>query len=309
MARTPNFTSRDVELTIADYESIQPIAHALSSDLRLKMLQLIGSRGLSVNEIARGLDIPVSTAAMNIQVLERAGILICENQPGAHGTLKICRRQVNHFSIDLAPPREQPVRRFEIPVGCYSQVEKLRPTCGLARREGRIGGDDDPAVFYDPAHFTASLLWIGGGQLIYNLPPAPWPAERMEYLSVSFEACAETFGFRNDYPSQIHVAINGQRLGQWHCPGDFGGRRGLMNPPWWNDGSTQFGQLKTWQVDHRGTLLDGRYISGVTLEDLNLDGGSCIALTIGADRGGMNLFGRHFGDYAQDIVVSYGASV
>ena len=41
----PNFSSKNLELTLDNIEQIQPIAHALSTTLRLKILQLIQGRG------------------------------------------------------------------------------------------------------------------------------------------------------------------------------------------------------------------------------------------------------------------------
>ena len=303
MPKVPNFTSREVELAIDDYLSIQPVAHALSTELRLRIVHLLGSRGMSVHEIAKALDLPVSTAAMNIQVLERAGVLICETQPGIHGTLKLCRRRVDSFRIGLAGAEGRlSSQTYELPVGCYSLAGQIRPTCGLARREGPLGLDDRPAAFHDPAHFSASLLWLGAGFVTYHFPRVELPPERLESLDFSFEACSEASGYRNDWPSDIQVEVNGVPLGAWRCPGDFGGRRGLLNPPWWNDGSTQYGQLKTWRVDHRGTLLDSRYISAVTLADLELARWEYTSLRISAQYpGGLNLFGKDFGDYAQGI--------
>ena len=43
----PNFSSKNLELTLDNIEQIQPIAHALSTTLRLKILQLIQGRGMS----------------------------------------------------------------------------------------------------------------------------------------------------------------------------------------------------------------------------------------------------------------------
>lgn len=94
------------------------------------------------------------------------------------------------------------------------------------------------------------------GFVEYHFPPADVPLNRVDFLELSFEACSETLGHNNRWPSSIYVEINGQRLGVWHCEGDFGGRRGQWNPPWWDATNTQFGQLKTWRVDrHQSTKI------------------------------------------------------
>ena len=315
MNSVANFTSKDVNLSIDNYMEIKSVAHALSTELRLKIIHLIANRGMSVNEIARALDVPISTAALNIQVLEKAGVITCDAQPGAHGTMKICNRRVDHFHISLERQveREKSARVYDMPVGCYSLAGDIEPTCGLARQEGPLRMDDNPAAFYDPVHFSAGLLWMREGFVEYNLPRIE-PEQALAFLEISFEACAEAPCYRNNWPSEIYVCLNGVEIGVWHCPGDFGGRRGLLNPAWWNDANTQYGHLKTWRVDHRGTLLENRYVSSVCLGDLNLRASDRLTLRIGSKKtnghsGGLNLFGRGFGDFPQNILVRYVSQV
>ena len=54
--------------------------------------------------------------------------------------------------------------------------------------------------------------------------------------------------------------------------------------------------------------MDGIYLSGVTCEDLKLMDSPFISVRIGVKPdarhvGGINLFGRKFGNYEQDIVL------
>jgi len=100
-------------------------------------------------------------------------------------------------------------------------------------------------------------------------------------------------------------------LGVWTSPGDYGGRRGRLNPSWWSDTASQFGRLKTWRVDAGGSCLDGEPLSGVALADLKLDAQDYISLRVGVDAGsenvgGINLFGEKFGDFAQGVVMRVG---
>jgi len=117
--------------------------------------------------------------------------------------------------------------------------------------------------------------------------------------------------YRSDFKSDIDVAVNGVKLGTWTSPGDYGGRRGKLNPSWWSDTSSQFGLLKKWRVDARHSQLDGEEISKVTLRDLVLPAQDYISLCIGvsdqsAHVGGLNLFGEKFGDHAQGIIMRVG---
>lgn len=58
------------------------VLKVLSSDLRIRILGLLNGKKLNVNEIAKALAIPQSTAAVNIRALEKAGLVKVENKKG-----------------------------------------------------------------------------------------------------------------------------------------------------------------------------------------------------------------------------------
>ena len=305
---------KELRLRMDQPEDLRIVAHALSGDVRLRILAMIGTTSMNVNEIARELGVPVSTTALNIQILERAGLVSCEMQPGARGAMKMCVRGIDRVHISLSPtPRgERRVWEFEMPVGCYALVGGVQPTCGMANRNRKMNADDDVRSFYQPNHFEADILWMRAGFVEYHFPAADVPLNQVDFLELSFEACSETLGHNNHWPSNIYVEINGQRLGVWRCEGDFGGRPGQLNPSWWDATNTQFGQLKTWRVDRRRTYLDGDALSCVNLDKIHLDGAQdCIRVRIGVQAedghvGGMNLFGDHFGDFPQGLILRAG---
>lgn len=196
----------------------------------------------------------------------------------------------------------------EMPIGLYALASPGRSACGLATRFGIIGYLHDPASFYYPERADAEIIWASEGFVEYRFPNKAPDGAGIERLEVSFEACAETANYDNDFPSDITVWVNGHDIGTWTCPGDFGGRRGRLNPGWWSDWFTQYGMLKTWTVDHTGCRIDGVLASDATIADLCLEG-DFISLRIGvkpeaAHQGGFNLFGRGFGDHEQDITLS-----
>ena len=53
------------------------LGKALSSEVRIEILKLLEQQSLNVNEIAEKLEIPASSAAMNVRVLEEAGLIRC----------------------------------------------------------------------------------------------------------------------------------------------------------------------------------------------------------------------------------------
>lgn len=129
-------------------------------------------------------------------------------------------------------------------------------------------------------------------------------------LSLSMEICSEAPGYREDWKSDITVWINGVDCGTWTCPGDFGSRRGRLNPAVWPDGSTQYGMLMTWEILGDGCFINGSKAAEATLEDLLPHGRSHIIDVRMRNKedaryiGGFNLFGKSFGNYEQDIVMS-----
>lgn len=314
MNRSDDFIgNKQVHLDInGEMEKIQPVAHALSSMLRLKIIHLIGRRSMSVNELAQALGEPLSTISLNVSVLEKAGLVYTEAQSGVRGTMKLCSRMTDRIAINLVTNDERPRNTGEMamPIGCYTAAGHIRPTCGLATRAGTIGVEDNPLVFYLPERFDAQLIWLRQGYLEYTFATLPLRGVALESLEVSFEACSEAMNFRNEWESDISVWLNHRLIGTWRSPGDFGGRRGVLNPDWWSDNATQFGHLKTWRVDEAGSFLDGARVSDTALADVGLQEGEFFTLRIGvapdAQRiGGMNLFGAGFGDYPQHIVIRY----
>jgi predicted transcriptional regulator len=113
-------------------------------------------------------------------------------------------------------------------------------------------------------------------------------------------------GYNNDWPSDITLWINNQEVYTFRSPGDYGGKRGIYNPSWWPNGSTQYGDLHRLDITMDGCFGDGRKSSDLNLESLRVSGGEYISLKIGVKEdseyvGGINIFGEHFGNYRQNI--------
>lgn len=70
--------------------------------------------------------------------------------------------------------------------------------------------------------------------------------------------------YNNDWHSDITVWINNQEIGTWTVPGDFGDKRGKLNPDWWNADQTQYGLLKIWTIND--TFIEGKKISSFSVE-------------------------------------------
>jgi predicted transcriptional regulator len=280
---------------------------ALGSETRIAILRYLGDRVVPVNQIAQDMGLPPSTATMHIVVLEKAGLLHTEMRPASRGLQKVCARTYDELVIDLPRGEHHTREAFELmmPIGAFSDFS-VEPTCGLAGTDGLIGFLDDANSFYEPDRVKAQLLWFRVGYVEYRFPNRVPPGASVLSLQLTAEVCSEAPLHDPDWPSDISIWVNGVHLGEWTCPADFGGTRGRLTPSWWEEKDSQFGVLKRWRVSTTGTSIDGHGLSGVTVDDLGLRRGDPITIRMGVrseaqNIGGLNLFGREFGNYPQDL--------
>ena len=286
------------------------VLKALASEPRLRILELISHEVLNVSEIAKALDVPISTATRDISILEETGLLRSELKPASRGLQKVCMRVPDTILIELPARNAAPDKReieIPMPIGAYAECEVV-PTCGLASESSIIGLFDDPASFYEPERVQAQLIWFHQGFVSYRFPNRLPPQVTLDSIRLSLELCSEAPLHHDDWPSDITVWLNDIEIGTWTSPADFGGERGKLTPDWWQSRNSQFGLLKVWQVNEEGSFVDGLRVSSVRLEDLHLTDRASICVRIGVKEdaqnvGGVNIFGRHFGNYAQDIVL------
>ena len=162
--------------------------------------------------------------------------------------------------------------------------------------------------FMIPADLPRS--WSGYRTATWNttFPNRTQDREHPKSLQLSLEICSEAAPSALDWKSDIFVEINDLRLGEWTSPSDFSDRRGNLTPTWWPDWNSQYGQLAVWRVDEDGSSVNGHKVSAANIVDLNLPKRPFIALRIGindeaANKGGLNVFGRQFGNHPQDIAL------
>ncbi len=298
-----------IKLNLDDVEHLATISKALSSETRVEILRLLRHKDLNVNEIAELLDIPASSSAAHVKVLEEAGIIKTTLQPGIRGSMKLCHIVLDHVYMEMNTTKnlEQDEEIIKMPIGNFVDYN-ISPTCGMASMKGPIGNEDDPRCFYLPERIEAQIIWLGRGYIEYRFPTNSLSEKKVQSLSVSMELCSEDHEYNMDYPSDITLWINGMEVGTWSCQSDYGGRRGRLNPDWWPDKNTQYGILKTWRVTEQGSFLDDERVETTGLAHLNLSKGDYISVRIGikedaAHQGGLNLFGEGFGDYSQNIIM------
>ncbi|MXI85805.1 ArsR/SmtB family transcription factor [Sphaerochaeta halotolerans] len=302
---------KEMLLDYSDKEKMLVVAKAIANEARINILELLNERSLSVNEIAEHLQLPTSTAALHVSILERAGLLITESQPGIRGSMKVSSRGCDRILIKLLLDQSDALKEnsvvLNMPIGNFVDCD-IHPTCGLVSEKSAIGIFDQPCSFYYAERTTAQLLWFYKGYVEYRFANAVANLGRPKNVDLSFEACSEAPFYRNDWPSDITVWINGKEVGTWTSPGDLGGRKGKYNPPWWPDTLNQYGLLNHWVVNSKGTYLNNERIGNVTIDDLLLRESCFISVKIGIKEhakniGGVSLFGEHFGDYQQNLLL------
>ena len=163
---------------------------------------------------------------------------------------------------------------------------------------------------YTPYRIKAALVWFEKGYVEYKFPNNALYLEKgsIKRLELSMEMSSEVPGTNKKWLSDISVWINEKKVGVWTSPGDFGDRRGKFTPSFWKLEGSQYGILTAWEVTDKGTFIDRRQVSEVNLGDLHLNDHHSIKVRIGiADKaehaGGINIFGKGFGDYDQDIIL------
>lgn len=305
--------NRTIELELhSDREDSLKKLKALASEPRLKILEFLSypHKFSNLTEISEALNMNLATVTMHINLLEEAGLIVCEHLPGERGMQRLCGCFTNWINIHTTPKLEKDIGQLlelSMPVGAYFDFE-VTPTCGLFSEESQIGSYDNPDSFYEVKRIHAQLLWFFSGYVEYRFPNHLDKNTILESLSLSMELCSEAPGTHPDWPSDISVWINDIDIGHWTSPADFGGVRGLLTPTWQSTHTTQFGLLKTWQVTMTDSQVDGEKVSDTTLEDLKLQQNAYISVKIGVKEdaknvGGINIFGEKFGNHPQDIVL------
>jgi predicted transcriptional regulator len=280
-----------------------------SSETRVKIIELLNIRAMNIKEMAESLNISSAIVTKHIQKLEKAGILTTQSIAGKRGMQKICSLTLDSVTLQFKTQKPLDRNRYSIhlPIGQYSSYE-ARPTCGLASESKIIGMVDDPRYFSDPEHVKAAHLWFGSGFVEYRIPNYLLRNQKISSLEISMEICSEAPGYNESWPSDIQFYVNDQSAGIWTCPGDYGDVRGVYTPEWWNHG-TQHGLWKSLSIHEKGAFIDGIHLADITVDDLEIHYGEDILFRIASYEtaqhgGGVSLFGKHFGNYNQDILVT-----
>lgn len=302
--------SRLLEIDISNKEYLCLVAKALSSPERIDILDLLYKYPLSVQDIAKRLKLPASSVGLHIRLLESAGLIRAEKSSinGSVYKISYINKHLIHFNLRSSFENINETSSIAIPIGsyrdCYADAQ-----CGLISETGFIGTEDDFRSFYLLEHTQAQLIWMAKGFLEYKAPNILPKNKKCKKLSLSMELCSEALGYDEDYKSDIYISINGRECGFYRSEGDYGVRRGILTPSFWQNGLTQYGKLVTLSVDENGTFINDEAVSELMVAQLRIENSDCITFRFEVKEdsmycGGMNIFGEKAGDYAQPIVLA-----
>lgn len=285
------------------YDSLA-VFEALSSKVRIDIIKLLSKEKLSNKEIADKLGISSAIVTMHIKKLEEAFIISSERV----GKKKISSLRVDEINIHFP---EKIFNAFDtketcIPVGHYTNYEVSAP-CGLATPQEFIGNVDEPKFFMDTRRMDAGIIWFTKGFVEYQSPNYVEEDERVEMIEISMEIGSEFPFYNNNWPSDITFYLNDINLGTWTSPGDYADIRGKLTPDWYPDNLNQYGLLKTIRITKHLTNMDGEPLSNITINDIPTHNERWkLRFEVNENAknvGGCTLFGKSFGNYAQDITI------
>ena len=299
-----------------DFEKISSIGYALSSVDRVRILNALTRQPKNISTLSAELQIPITTLTRYLHDMEEANLLQVNYQPSFKGKMKYFSLTFNsrNLSAKAAVEKETPSRKYvvEMPVGMFSSCDIEGP-CGMNTSYMPLEWISTPESFWHPQRMDAELLWFYLGKIGYDFPLPNLNnqmGEKIESVTFSLEVSSEATNYNNDWPSDISVWINDKRILTFVSPADFGGTRGKYTPIYWPINNSQYGLLKQIKISNEGVFLDNILIkNNICLDDLHLENLKSLRFSIGVQKdavhkGGINLFGKNFGDYNQAIVMT-----
>ncbi|EOL41216.1 hypothetical protein RV11_GL002573 [Enterococcus phoeniculicola] len=286
------------------------ILKSLASDTRVAIIKSLSKSPSTVSDLAKELKLSKAIVSRHVRLLEDSGLIYLETERiSSDNRIKQFKLAVDHIEIDFPKKIHLPFKEIdtEIKLGYFSNFSII-PTCGLASATSIIDEVDDPRAFVANERINASLLWFSDGFVEYVVPNQLPKNAKLELLELSLEISSEFPESNNNWPSDISFHINDTLIGTWTAPGNYSDVRGSLTPKWWESSFSQYGALKHLRITHKDTGIDGKQLSNIKLDDLNLDSSPFIKVRIGIDenaenKGGLTIFGSEFGNYPQNILL------
>lgn len=285
------------------------IAKALSHPMRIRMLNQILKSPSSIIELKKLNGLTNSSVIFHLNILEEASLVVSRVKPNKKGKTLVFYVNFSdiYFSLQSNSDRStSDTIEQSVGVGNFISVEPIE-YIRLATENEFIVLDKDDA--YNPLRFGAKLICMDNGSITYAFSNAFAKRYSVKRLDFSLEICSESPYYCNDWKSEIIFSVCGTDVARYVSPADFGGVRGKLNPAWWDDKYSQYGELITVSIDGECVYLNGKKTGGeINLKKLALTDSDKITFSVRTElnskyAGGFNIYGANFGNEPQDIVM------
>lgn len=301
--------SRNVHLSVSDNDMLEKIGDSLSSNYRRRILFLLTQKSRSTQELLDDLKISPSTLSFHLKILREAKLIKFVKAPSKRGNEKNLSLNVDSFTVNFDSSLTSNLKtlNIDIPIGSYANFDVKAP-CLIATENEIIQPIDNDVIFNSTDKIKAQLISFTQGYVEYLITNDLLLTSDIKELTFTQEICSECPNFNNNWKSDISFYLNNIRIGDFLSLGDYGGRMGLYSPRWWPTKSSNYGILVNVTINEEGTFINGKKTNELKISDY-FKNEKYIKYRIGVDSdskhlGGINIFGKHFGDFKQNISLN-----
>ncbi|MCQ2814927.1 MAG: ArsR family transcriptional regulator [Bacilli bacterium] len=301
--------SRNVHLSVNDNDQLEKIGDSFSSGYRRRILFLLSKRSYSTQELLDELKISPSTLSFHLKILREAKLIKFVKAPSKRGNEKNLSLNIDSLVVNFDSTTANNVKteNIDIGLGSFSKFEVKAP-CLIATENEILQPIDNDVIFNSTDKIKAQLISFTEGYIEYLVSNDLLYFSKIKELSFTQEICSECPNFNNNWKSDISFYLNNIKIGEFLSLGDYGGRLGLFSPQWWPTNSSNYGILVNVTINDDGTFINGKKTSDLKINEYFKEE-KIIKYRIGVDHnskhlGGINIFGRHFGDFKQNISLN-----
>lgn len=294
-----------------DINEIKNLADALGNVQRLKIIQSIIDGPKSITELSNELNIPTSNIMFHVRILEDVK-LVKFTITNRTTFISMLTNNVVFKLNDLFELTETPKTteyNYEILLGNYLDIISNGTKFIIAMSENEKLNINFQNRFSSD-RFKIQLLTVTHSILVYPLQPIKQD-ENLKQIHISLEMCSEAPFYRNDFASDVEFYIDDICICSHRLEGDFGGRKGILNPSWYPISNTQYGELIYIVISELGVTINGKLVNTkININNIDLNEDKIHTFKFGNSdkkgiKGGMNIFGKAFGDHPQNIKIKY----
>lgn len=82
-----------------DVENMSEMGKALSSSIRLQILQLLIEQSMTMSQLSQKLFVSLFSVSMHVKILQDVGLVEVIPKPGMHGAQKLCGIRAERVSF------------------------------------------------------------------------------------------------------------------------------------------------------------------------------------------------------------------